>query len=99
MSPSIVFTALRLFLATIWLFSLFPNFCIAYSIAPDCAVSPQISEAIAEVLNLAIYAKLRAINSPPRLGTSMVDLLAAVNEDDTDTLVFVGSKFLFILHM
>ena len=99
MSPSIVFTALRLFLAAIWLFSLFPNFCIAWSIAPDCAGFPQISEAMTEALNLAIYAKLRAMTGPPRLGTSMVDLLAAPNEDDTDTLFFVGSKFLFILHI
>ncbi|KIM99168.1 hypothetical protein OIDMADRAFT_30799 [Oidiodendron maius Zn] len=43
---------------------------------------------------MAIYAKMRAAdNERPRLGTSMVDLLGAPNENDPDTLQLVQTWF------
>ncbi|KUJ23962.1 uncharacterized protein LY89DRAFT_776168 [Mollisia scopiformis] len=42
---------------------------------------------------MAIYAQKRAYGSPLLLGTSMVDLLAAPNENDEATLAFVRTWF------
>jgi hypothetical protein len=92
-------TTWQLVIAAIWLLSLSPSFCTAWSIDPDCAAYPQVAGQMTDALNMAIYAKLRAADSLPRLGTSMVDLLAAPNENDPDTLSFVQSKCLFVLRM
>lgn len=99
MSPSTLCTASQLVIAAIWLFSLSPTLCTAWSIAPDCAAFPQVSAEMTGALNMAIYGRMRAANDPPRLGTSMADLLAAPNENDPDNLQLVQSKFLFVLHM
>jgi hypothetical protein len=99
MSPSTLCTASQLLIAAILLLSLFPNFCTAWSIAPDCAAFPQVSGEMTGALNMAIYAKVRAANDPPRLGTSMADLLAAPNENDPDNLSLVQSKFLYTSHI
>lgn len=47
-------------------------------------------------LNLAIYAKMRAADTLPRQGTSMVDLLGAPNENDPTNLQLVECKLLSI---
>jgi hypothetical protein len=99
MSPSTLYTASQLVIAAIWLLSISPDFCTAWSIAPDCAAFPQVSAEMTGALNMAIYAKLRAANGPDRLGTSMADLLAAPNENDPDSLQLVQSKFLSVLYM
>ncbi|KIM98739.1 hypothetical protein OIDMADRAFT_57083 [Oidiodendron maius Zn] len=93
MSPSIFSTVAQLVITAIWMFSLSPNFCKAWSIDSSCIAFPQVQAAMTEALNLVIYAKLRAANAPPRLGTSMVDLLAAPNENDPNTLEFVQTWY------
>ncbi|KAF8847574.1 hypothetical protein BDZ45DRAFT_754768 [Acephala macrosclerotiorum] len=93
MSPSTLSTASQLVIAAIWLLPLSPNFCTAWTIAPDCAAFPQVSAEMTGALNLAIYAKMRAANDPPRLGTSMADLLAAPNENDSGNLQLVQTWF------
>jgi hypothetical protein len=53
---------------------------------------PQASIAMTGALNMAIYASMRAVNDPPRLGTSMVDLLSAPDENDPGTMEFVQGR-------
>ena len=43
-------------------------------------------------LNMAIYASMRAVNDPDRLGTSMVDLLGAPSENDQGTREFAQRR-------
>jgi hypothetical protein len=69
---------LRTFLQVIAVIYFFPNFCTGWSIdSSSCAAFSVVSTAMTTALNLAIYAKMRAADTLPRQGTSMVDLLGA----------------------
>jgi hypothetical protein len=79
-------------IALLWI--LFPLSVFAWTISDDCSgdTTSKVKEATISALNTAIYAKLRAQDGLPRVGTMLADLIGAPTEDDAGTLELVSSK-------